>query len=138
MPSLLSPRQAFRRVSSSSSSPPTALALALQQIASPASALAALPALSSSSSPSASGPSPAPSPAPAEPRPHFFCISPDACTNPSYYWLGPYDEVERKFDLAAAVGPFRLDLGDICYAPNTLYDEKNVRRGARMVCNKLC
>ncbi|KXZ49898.1 hypothetical protein GPECTOR_19g349 [Gonium pectorale] len=52
---------------------------------------------------------------------------PDACTNPSYYWLGAYDASTKKFDLENAAGPFRLDLGDVLYAPNTLNDEKNGR-----------
>ncbi|PNW74664.1 hypothetical protein CHLRE_12g488000v5 [Chlamydomonas reinhardtii] len=59
--------------------------------------------------------------------PHFFCISPDACTNPSYYWLGRYDTESMTFNLKGADGPFRLDLGDILYAPNTLEDTANGR-----------
>ncbi|EFJ50760.1 hypothetical protein VOLCADRAFT_103826 [Volvox carteri f. nagariensis] len=47
---------------------------------------------------------------------------PDACTNPSYYWLGPYDPVSRRFDLATSQGPYRLDLGNVLYAPNILHD----------------
>lgn len=51
---------------------------------------------------------------------------PDACTNPSYYWLGRYDTESMTFNLKGADGPFRLDLGDILYAPNTLEDTANV------------
>ncbi|GLC44182.1 Putative beta-Fructufuranosidase [Pleodorina starrii] len=58
---------------------------------------------------------------------HLFCISPDACTNPSYYWLGPYDPATKRFDLDAAQGPFRLDLGDVLYAPNILHDDAKDR-----------
>ncbi|GFR46492.1 hypothetical protein Agub_g8070, partial [Astrephomene gubernaculifera] len=57
-----------------------------------------------------------------DPLPHFFCVSPDACTNPAYYWLGPYDPVAKRFDIDSSVGPFKLDLGDVLYAPNTLED----------------
>ncbi|KAF5833739.1 glycosyl hydrolase [Dunaliella salina] len=93
------------------------------------------------------------------PRSHFFCISPDACTNPTLYYLGDYLEAEEaqgeqvaraattmdptpsrkngaygngvadasgagcpKFLVRDALGPFKLDLGDILYAPNTLMD----------------
>uniref|UniRef100_A0A7S3QUF1 beta-fructofuranosidase n=1 Tax=Dunaliella tertiolecta TaxID=3047 RepID=A0A7S3QUF1_DUNTE len=93
------------------------------------------------------------------PRSHFFCISPDACTNPTLYYLGDYLEAEEaqgehvaraattmdptpirnngaygnnvadalgagcpKFLVREALGPFKLDLGDILYAPNTLVD----------------
>jgi hypothetical protein len=51
---------------------------------------------------------------------HFYCISPDAPTNPSLYWIGHYSD--GRFDLANAKGPFRLDLGDILYAPNIFED----------------
>ncbi|GIL47606.1 hypothetical protein Vafri_4399, partial [Volvox africanus] len=53
---------------------------------------------------------------------YFFSISPDACNNPSYYWVGPYDPVSKRFDLASAQGPIRLDLGNVLYAPNILDD----------------
>jgi sucrose-6-phosphate hydrolase SacC (GH32 family) len=56
------------------------------------------------------------------PYSHFFCISPDAPTNPVIYWMGPYDEDNVRFQLAQAAGPYRLDLGDIIYAPNILDD----------------
>jgi beta-fructofuranosidase len=36
------------------------------------------------------------------------------------YWLGSY--AAGRFDLASAAGPFRLDLGDVLYAPNILTD----------------
>ncbi|KAF8056752.1 BFRUCT3 [Scenedesmus sp. PABB004] len=52
---------------------------------------------------------------------HFYSISPDACTNPTIYWLGRY--AGRRFDLDAARGPLRLDLGDVLYAPNLMRDD---------------
>lgn len=54
---------------------------------------------------------------------HFYCVSPDAPTNPVLYFMGAYDHEKVKFRLADAVGPFRLDLGDTLYAPNILEDE---------------
>lgn len=57
-----------------------------------------------------------------ETRGWFFCISPDAPTNPVLYWLGEYRLGE--FDIANASGPERLDLGDVLYAPNVLEDDK--------------
>ena len=104
---------------------------------------------------------------PGPPEPHrdihtstsyFFSVSPDACTNPTFFWIG--DVVHRRplpspavavpeaagscrqgtgscrqgtgataaggdgcsacitFDLGSASGPYRLDLGDVLYAPN--------------------
>eukprot|EP00775_Hariotina_reticulata_P002344 gene2344-2651_t len=52
---------------------------------------------------------------------HFYSISPDACTNPSIYWLGRY--TAGRFDLDNAKGPIRLDLGDVLYAPNVMRDD---------------
>ena len=74
----------------------------------------------------------------------FFCISPDACTNPTLYWLGDLSTStltgRRRdpsfggsdsaalplhspvFELGSALGPHRLDLGDILYAPNLVKD----------------
>jgi hypothetical protein len=54
----------------------------------------------------------------------FFCVSPDYCVNTSEYWLGIYDATTATFDLEGAQGPFKLDLGDILYAPNLLQDNK--------------
>lgn len=51
---------------------------------------------------------------------HFFCMSPDSVSNPTYYWLGP--RAGDNFLIDQAVGPFKLDLGDVLYAPNTLQD----------------
>ena len=51
---------------------------------------------------------------------HLLCISPDAPTNPVLYFLGDY--LDGRFDLEHAAGPFRLDLGDVLYAPNTTRD----------------
>lgn len=59
---------------------------------------------------------------PPPPPSHLFSISPDACTNPSLYFLGTY--ADGKFDLATATGPFRVDLGDIFFAPNIMVDMK--------------
>ena len=36
--------------------------------------------------------------------------------------MGQYHSESVTFDLASAVGPFRLDLGDTIYAPNILDD----------------
>ncbi|WIA41557.1 hypothetical protein OEZ86_008923 [Tetradesmus obliquus] len=52
---------------------------------------------------------------------HFYSISPDACTNPTIYWLGRYSN--GRFDLENAKGPLRLDLGDTLYAPNVMRDD---------------
>ena len=54
----------------------------------------------------------------------FFCVSPDYCVNTSEYWLGNYDTRTATFDLEGAQGPFKLDLGDILYAPNLLQDSQ--------------
>lgn len=51
---------------------------------------------------------------------YFFCVSPDAPTNPVLYWLGDY--VGGRFLLEGAKGPYRLDLGNILYAPNIMED----------------
>jgi hypothetical protein len=51
---------------------------------------------------------------------YFFTVSPDACSNPVLYWLGSY--ADSRFALEAAAGPFRLDLGDVVYAPNIMTD----------------
>lgn len=53
-------------------------------------------------------------------------MSPDAPTNPSLYWLGSFSEAKGTFDVDKAKGPYRLDLGDVLYAPNIMKDE--VRR----------
>lgn len=55
---------------------------------------------------------------------HLLCVSPDAPTNPTIYFLGRRLK-DGTLDLdpeAGAVGPLRLDLGDTVYAPNTLFD----------------
>ena len=57
---------------------------------------------------------------------HLFTVSPDAPTNPVLYWIGHMLEKSAsrcpKFDIANARGPFKLDLGDILYAPNVCQD----------------
>lgn len=53
---------------------------------------------------------------------YLFCVSPDAPTNPVICWIGHYEN--ERFALESAKGPFRLDLGDVLYAPNTATDEK--------------
>lgn len=52
----------------------------------------------------------------------LFSISPDACTNPIYYFMGSYDDDRRKYDLEKALGPMQLDLGRTLYAPNCWQD----------------
>eukprot|EP00198_Chlamydomonas_reinhardtii_P001575 XP_001690911.1 glycoside-hydrolase-like protein [Chlamydomonas reinhardtii] len=52
----------------------------------------------------------------------FFCVCPDDCNSMSVYYLGAFRPAAGAFDLGSALGPFRLDLGDIFYAPNTLAD----------------
>ncbi|KAL4855527.1 Acid beta-fructofuranosidase 4 [Chlorella vulgaris] len=56
---------------------------------------------------------------------HFFTVSPDAPTNPVLYWMGHVPDTEKAcFELDGAKGPFRLDLGDVLYAPNVCQDDK--------------
>jgi hypothetical protein len=55
----------------------------------------------------------------------WLCMSPDACNNPITWWLGDYDG--QHFDIAAADGPHRLDLGTTLYAA-TLWEDPKVRR----------
>ena len=68
-------------------------------------------------------------------------MSPDAPTNPVLYWVGHVDEDGLEFRLEGAKGPFRLDLGDILYAPNVLQDD-TVRAGGSClfvcVCVRVC
>lgn len=40
------------------------------------------------------------------------------------YWLGNFDEKNTQFLLDGALGPLRLDLGDLLYAPNLLRVEQ--------------
>lgn len=63
---------------------------------------------------------------------HLFTVSPDAPTNPVLYWVGrmmdrPQGAADAsvacpRFDLDNALGPLKLDLGDILYAPNVCQD----------------
>ena len=62
------------------------------------------------------------SPPPPRPHDHFFCVSPDAPTNPVLYWTGSFDADATRFRLEEASGPHRLDLGDVLYAPNLMTD----------------
>jgi sucrose-6-phosphate hydrolase SacC (GH32 family) len=55
-------------------------------------------------------------------RDWFFCISPEACNFPITWWLGSYDG--QQFDVAAADGPHRLDLGTTLYAATLWQDPK--------------
>lgn len=55
---------------------------------------------------------------------HLFCVSPDAPTNPVLYWVGQYDVSASRFMLDGAKGPFRMDLGDVMYAPNMMTDDQ--------------
>jgi sucrose-6-phosphate hydrolase SacC (GH32 family) len=72
---------------------------------------------------------------------HFFTVSPDAPTNPVLYWTGFVEDPEDqpfgiemdesntnngggpRFVMETAKGPYRLDLGDILYAPNVCRDD---------------
>lgn len=51
---------------------------------------------------------------------HLFCVSPDAPTNPVLYWIG--ETRNETFYIEGAEGPFRLDIGDVLYAPNLTRD----------------
>ena len=64
----------------------------------------------------------------ALPRCPPAAVSPDAPTKPVLYWIGLVDEKGLEFELENAKGPFRLDLGDVLYAPNVLQDDQ-VRKG---------
>ncbi|CAG9465064.1 unnamed protein product [Pedinophyceae sp. YPF-701] len=64
---------------------------------------------------------PAELPPGAQAQTWLLCISPDAPTNPVLYWTGHC--VEGKFLLEDAQGPYRLDNGDILYAPNHFVDK---------------
>ncbi|KAL4420475.1 hypothetical protein ABPG75_010131 [Micractinium tetrahymenae] len=75
--------------------------------------------------PSASGATEADTPVPPERQWHFFTVSPDAPTNPVLYWMGHVQDTEAaRFELETAKGPYRLDLGDVLYAPNVCQDDK--------------
>ncbi|KAI7843004.1 hypothetical protein COHA_003337 [Chlorella ohadii] len=60
----------------------------------------------------------------SEDAPWLLAVSPYPCkppnikSNPVLYWIGGMNAEATRFDLAAASGPFRLDLGDVLYAPN--------------------
>ena len=73
-------------------------------------------------SPSSSSSSSSSSAPPPRPHDHFFCVSPDAPTNPVLYWTGSFDAAATRFRLEEASGPHRLDLGDVLYAPNLMTD----------------
>ena len=51
------------------------------------------------------------------------CVSPDAPTNPVVYWLGLFDTAQTEFLINKSKGPYRLDLGDVMYAPNIQTDK---------------
>lgn len=61
---------------------------------------------------------------------YFFTVSPDAPTNPVLYWTGHVNDASGsggpypKFCMETAKGPYRLDLGDILYAPNVCQDDQ--------------
>lgn len=57
-----------------------------------------------------------------EVKKYLLCISPDAPENPVICWLGSY--TNGRFDIDDAEGPFRLDLGDVLYAPNVTRDNE--------------
>jgi hypothetical protein len=77
-------------------------------------------------------------PAAAAPPPTPGAVSPDAPTNPVLYWIGRVDESGLEFHLEDAKGPFRLDLGDILYAPNVLQDDQVGGRAGRWVGGLVC
>ncbi|PRW33560.1 Arabinanase levansucrase invertase [Chlorella sorokiniana] len=85
--------------------------------------LAQMPAPPSSSSSGGSGSNGGRGSGPAQP-PWLLAVSPYPCkppnvkSNPVLYWLGGMNLEATRFDLAAASGPFRLDMGDVLYAPN--------------------
>ncbi|KAI3425312.1 hypothetical protein D9Q98_009077 [Chlorella vulgaris] len=54
------------------------------------------------------------SPYPVKP-PHSPC-------NPVLYWVGSLDESATRFDVGGASGPYRLDQGEVLYAPNVCGD----------------
>jgi hypothetical protein len=52
-------------------------------------------------------------------------VSPHKPSNPVLYWTGALDhpgEASLSFPLSTAAGPFRLDLGDVMYAPTVCKD----------------
>ncbi|KAK9812554.1 hypothetical protein WJX73_008374 [Symbiochloris irregularis] len=53
---------------------------------------------------------------------HAFITSPDAPTNPAIYWLGTLEN--GKFPIEKAEGPFRLDIGNVAYAVNSMRDQQ--------------
>lgn len=64
---------------------------------------------------------------------HLFTVSPDAPTNPVLYWVGRMLDLPQgaarasicpRFDIDNALGPHKLDLGDILYAPNVCQDDR--------------
>lgn len=48
----------------------------------------------------------------------MLCVSPDAPTNPAIGWIGAFNQEELIFEKDLSSTPFRLDLGDVLYAPN--------------------
>lgn len=55
---------------------------------------------------------------------HLFCMSPDGPWQPVYYWIGELSEDGLRFDVDKAFGPYRLDAGDILYAPRAAHDNR--------------
>lgn len=64
----------------------------------------------------------------------FFSISPDACTSPTFYFLGDCPTIDT-FDLEHADGPYKFDIGDTFYAPN-LFRDPQVRHRAGAACQQ--
>jgi sucrose-6-phosphate hydrolase SacC (GH32 family) len=69
-------------------------------------------------------------------RDWFFCISPEACNFPITWWLGSYDG--RAFDVAAADGPHKLDLGTTLYAATLWEDPQVMIKQAMHGCTLPC
>lgn len=58
---------------------------------------------------------------------YMLAMCPDDSNHAVQYYLGSYCPEAAVFDLSAAQGPFKLDLGDAFYAPNILTDDGKVR-----------
>ncbi|KAF5840337.1 hypothetical protein DUNSADRAFT_17033 [Dunaliella salina] len=66
---------------------------------------------------------PPPIPEPARPSQRWLLgLAPDAATYGIIYFLGDYSN--GRFDLEGSTGPYKLDLGNVLYAPVAFYDQK--------------
>lgn len=55
---------------------------------------------------------------------HMFCISPDGPWQAVLYWIGELSEDGKHFDVHNAYGPYRLDAGEVLYAPRAALDNR--------------